>query len=185
MFKVREMKKSKTKVELLLFIFGARLIFIAPSESLRIDNRVIDFEKASRDKVNIDVHIKDISSAADDNSVNELITYQPINQTSSGISDGRKEENLRLLEISLSNFGDADATFLHLITTLANDSCEEESSPALPAWKIDKRVSGGTFRVEINQAESFVGKALFLCIRDEKSGELQHLGANSAIHFER
>lgn len=180
------MLKSKTKLELLLFIFGARLIFIAPSESLRIDNRVIDSVKASRDKFNFDVHIKDISSAADDSVNALLIPYQPINQASNGITvyDGEEEVNPRLIEISLTSFDDADATDLHLITTLANASCEE-SSPALPAWKIDKRVSGETFRVKINHAESFLGKTLFLCIRDERSGEFRHLGAKSAIHFDR
>lgn len=177
------MLKSKTKVELLLFIFGARF-FIAPSESLRIGNRVIGLESLPRDKVNIVVHIKDISSAEYDN-VNALIPYQAINQAPNRIINGQEEENLKLLEISLNNFDDADATFMHLITTLANDSCEEEGSAALPAWKIDKRVSGEPFRVKINQAETFVGKILFLCIRDEKSGEFRHLGANSAIHFER
>lgn len=177
------MQNLKTKLELLLFRFGALLILIAPSESLRIDNRVIGYETESRNKIDIDVHIKEIPSSAND--INELISYQSIDQASTVIGDERKKENPKILEISLNGFHDADVTFFHLITTLANDSCEENILLTLPSWKIDKRVSGETFRVKINRAETFAGQTLFLCVSDENSGEFQHLGANSAIHFDQ
>lgn len=159
------MQKLRTYGTLLMFFFGAILIFIAaPSvETYKIDDSVNNLEKAFHI-----VQISDITTRANDDDIKSLITYQSINH-----SNATSDEDWRLFKIDLDDIQRRDDDVL-LIST-PNDLCRENST--LPAWKIDKSV--GSFLVKINHAKQFEGKTLYLCYYDEATGQFQHFGHES------
>lgn len=168
------MQRSRTKDYLLLvIIFGACLAASHVVASPR-PNALASFHSERRV-----VHISDITTRAYDDR-DQLITYQPINQAPNLIND---IGGSRLIEIAVIGFEDADVRPISLISSLAEDSCDE-NSPELLAWKIDKRVSEGKVRLEINQASWLTGKTLFLCVFDEASGEFHRLGGRSSLHID-
>lgn len=172
-----------------MFIFGAFLIFIAPSviTSLQTDsNSAVDREKVyqhKRDVVRVE-HIKDITSRAYDVK-SPLITYQQIDQDLKMFTNGFLNDS-RLYEIKSFGFNDNDenATML-LTTTSSNEYCEQDSLSSLPSWKIDKGTSKGKFRLKINHAELLAGKTLFLCVQNEADVGFHHMGENSRFIIKR
>lgn len=178
------MQRLRTNGTLLMFILGAHLTFIAPSviTSYKIDDSAINPEKIFHNERNV-VQLSDITSRANDDDKKSLITYQQINHTKA-ISE---DEDWRLYEITLHGFngiGGEDASIL-LISTQNKDSCQENSATQLPAWKIDKRVSGeGKFRLKINHAKQLAGKTLYLCVFDESSRQFQHFGDESRFFID-
>lgn len=168
------MKRSRTNFLLLLFTFGANLKFVAPNSIKSEDTLGSTFHNR-----NVVQSIADITSVAKDDK-DLLITYQPINQDSQVISD----EDSRVYEITASGF-DACANSKCLISsTFSPNSCVEETSPSLPAWKIDKGASEGKFRLKINQAKLLAQRTLFLCVSDEISGSFRHLGHDSRLYID-
>lgn len=177
--KFREMQRSRTK-ELLLFIFGAHLIFAAPSvvTSYKLDGNANGYSQTSHNKRNV-LQLIDITERNDDN--NLLITYQPINQAAPNVTS-IGDSGAKLIEITVDGFDvGSDSGLTHLISTPSNDSCRENA--LLPAWKIDS--NEGKFRLRINHAEQLAGRVLFLCVYDESEQKFVHLGDSSRFTIDR
>lgn len=159
-----------------MFIICANLEFVAPHSMKSEDTLRTTFHN----KRNV-IRVIDVTFGAKDDK-GSLITYQSFNQDSKVISD---EENSRLYEITVNGFDDAFPNSKCLISsTFSQDSCDEEISTSLPAWKIDKGASDGKFRLKINQAKKLAQRTLFLCVFDEISGKFQHLGNDSQLYID-
>jgi hypothetical protein len=171
----------------LMFIFGAHLIFIAPSvvTSYKIDDNAINLEKVFRNERNV-LQLIDVTTRANDDDKKSLITYQPINQPKA-ISE---DEDWRLYEITVNGFseiGGSEGDSILLISTQhkESESCQENSSTQFPAWKIDKSVSGeGKFRLKINHTKELAGKTLYLCFFNESSKQFEHFGNESRFFID-
>lgn len=166
------MQRSRTT---LLFISVVQLIFIGPSivTSLKLDSSAINLVKAFHSERTV-VHISDVTSEVNTDKSQLITTYQPTidHQASSGIKN-----ETRLFEITVTGFDD-DHTYL-ISSTDSEDSCQSKNSSAFPAWKIDKGVNGGNFRLKINEAERLTGKMLFLCVWNDGLGKFEHFGKTS------
>jgi hypothetical protein len=171
----------------LMFIFGAHLIFTAPSvvTSYKIDDNL---EKVFRNERNV-VQLIDVTARANDDDKKSLITYQQINQPKA-ISKDKADvaEDWRLYEITVEGFskiGSGEGDSILLISTQHKESCQENSSTQFPAWKIDKSVSGeGNFRLKINHAKELAGKTLYLCFFNESSKQFEHFGNESRFFID-
>lgn len=170
-----EMQRSRTT---LLFIFVVQFVFIAPSvvTSLKLDSSAINLGKAFHAKRTV-VHISDVTSRANDDK-GKLITYQSIDhEASSGIKN-EDDSGSRFYEITVTGFDNEDTSYL-ISSTQSEDSCDNENSSSLPAWKIDRGTNGGSFRVKINDAKRLTGKTLFLCVWNDGLGAFEHFGKTS------
>lgn len=177
------MQRLRTeKFKLLLFIFG---VYAIPSFASTLDtfsqaeNNTTGIGKITHDKA-YNVRVTDVKILPNDKN-DFLITYQPINQgASKAISDSHDDS--RFFEIVFDNIGaDFQKTF-NVISTFSNDSCRENSTTQLPAWKIDKSV-GEKFRIEINQVKHLARKTLYLCVFNDSSGQFEHLGQHSRLEI--
>jgi hypothetical protein len=183
------MQRLRTNGTLLMFIFGAHLIFTAPFvvTSYKIDDSAINLEKVFHNERNV-VQLSDITARANDDDKKSLITYQPINHTKA--TSEEDDSDWRLFEITVIGFrdiGDSKSDSVLLISTQQKNSChyEENSSTQFPAWKIDKSVSGeAKFRLKINHAKQLAGKTFYLCAFDESSGQFQHFGNKSRFFID-
>jgi hypothetical protein len=183
------MQRLRTNANLLLFIFGANLVlFIAPTSvaslSVKVNNDIVINQQRKAFQV---VRVSDITkTAADDgDDKTELITYQSINHASNVISDeDTSVTDSRLYEITVHSLENPRKNFIQLISTISINSCHEGNNTSLPAWKIDKSLSEGKFRLKINHAKELAWHTLYLCVFDDDARIFRHLGENSLLKID-
>lgn len=172
---------QRTNIKTFLVIFSACLVSAAPSVVPQVDSdrNSGSFQNFFHNESRI-VHMSDITTSSDEKN-ESLITYQPIIHISNSMLDEEvkkiSDEYSEIFEITSIAFRDV----IFLISTLSEDSCEENSS--LPTWKINTREDGEKFLVRVNHAGDLIGKSFFLCVFDEDLRKFQHLGESSRFQL--